>query len=620
MLPAFHFHFHQPISHRIVQIAKFDGIHPSLVCGTVAGKVLIHSPHHSVNNEPIQFLNVNRNVTALAAGKFRDSDIGDTLIIGTESSVLAYNVERNADLFYKDLPDGVNALIFAQISMLRSNLDAENMIVVGGNCSIQGYNYLGNETLWTVTSDNVGALALCDISGQGQLELVVGTDDFEISAYQNDQIVHECTETSRIVALTSIEHHLFGYALQNGTVGVYRGKNRAWRVKSNKVPTSLHSFDVNGDGEPELIIGWGNGKIEARKVANGELVHKYSLSASIAGIVSGDYQMDGTKQLICFVSDGGVHGYVAGEIPVSSSQDQARLTENEISKLLQQKVKLQAELRALEGSASKFESRGSTLCIPASTQIRIENITKSDSPNLELSFTTGNEVVIKMIILYEYDAGVFDGESLVVRPPIPSTTVVISLNYTKLAAVKFDIRVLVGARASNAMSHVFQCSYQLPKFAMFLYLTSKPNVESTGCVRFRTPQRVQQMLSWMQTSFILSNMGSSISAQQCTVHFRSLNDETKLAVEIIDTETAIYTNNINLAAEMIQDMCIFTKCRELESVADFPQKMQEFCCLLEQVDELNTIRLKLTGEMADESISVKNLILKAEDARILNEM
>ncbi|CCI47571.1 unnamed protein product [Albugo candida] len=619
MLPAFHFDFHQPISQRIAQIATFDGVHPSLVCGTVAGKVLIHSPHLSDGNEPIQSLNVNRSVTALAAGKFRDSDIGDTLIIGTKSSILAYNVERNVDLFYKDLPDGVTALIFARIPMLQSGSTAENMIVVGGNCSIQGYNYLGNETLWTVTSDNVGALALCDISGQGQQELVVGTDDFEISTYQNDQIVHECTETSRVVALTSIEHQLFGYALQNGTVGVYRGKNRAWRVKSNKEPTSLYSFDVNGDSEPELIIGWGNGKMEARKVANGELVHKYSLSASIAAIVSGDYQMDGTEQLICFVSDGQVHGYVAGEIPVTSIQDQARQAENEISKLLQQKANLYAELRRLESGGSNVES-GSTFCIPASTQIRIENTTKRDSSNLELSVTTGNEAVIKMLIFFEYDAGVFDGESFVVRPPIPSATVAVSLNYTKCAAVTFDIRVLVGARASNAMSHVFQCSYQLPKFAMFLHLSSKWDDKSNGCVRFKTPHRVQQMLSWMQNSFILSNMGTSIASKQYIAHFRSLSEETTLTIEIDDTETAMHTNDMHLAAEMIQDMCNFSKCRELESVADFPQRMQEFCCLLEKVDELNTIRLKLTGEMADESVSVKNLIVQAEDARLLNEM
>ena len=39
-----------------------------------------------------------------------------------------------------------------------------------------------------------------------------------------------------------------------------------------------------------------------------------------------------------------------------------------------------------------------------------------------------------------------------------------------------------------------------------------------------------------------------------------------------------------------------------------------------QVDEFNATRLKLTAEMADTSNVVKTLVIKAEDARILNEM
>ena len=39
-----------------------------------------------------------------------------------------------------------------------------------------------------------------------------------------------------------------------------------------------------------------------------------------------------------------------------------------------------------------------------------------------------------------------------------------------------------------------------------------------------------------------------------------------------------------------------------------------------KVDEYNAVRLKLTAEMADSSQLVKALVIKAEDARILNDM
>jgi Bardet-Biedl syndrome 2 protein len=77
---------------------------------------------------------------------------------------------------------------------------------------------------------------------------------------------------------------------------------------------------------------------------------------------------------------------------------------------------------------------------------------------------------------------------------------------------------------------------------------------------------------------------------------------------------------MQLAAEIVQDMCTHLEWRELESIADFPQQMEEFRHLLVRIDECNAIRLKLTGEMADDSNQVKNLVIRAEDARILNDM
>ena len=75
----------------------------------------------------------------------------------------------------------------------------------------------------------------------------------------------ETTETDRITQLTKLRMGTFGYALANGTVGVYTGPGqRRWRVKSKHEVTSILGFDLDGDGEPELISGWSNGKFEVR--------------------------------------------------------------------------------------------------------------------------------------------------------------------------------------------------------------------------------------------------------------------------------------------------------------------------------------------------------------------
>ena len=88
------------------------------------------------------------------------------MLVGTHTNLLAYAVEANSDIFYKEVPDGVNALTFGRIPAI-----VPPLAVVGGNCSIQGFDVEGNELFWTVTGDNVSALAFRDPTGEGRHQL-----------------------------------------------------------------------------------------------------------------------------------------------------------------------------------------------------------------------------------------------------------------------------------------------------------------------------------------------------------------------------------------------------------------------------------------------------------------
>lgn len=52
----------------------------------------------------ISLLNINQAVTSLCAGKLNpDRPERDILVVGTSTNVLAYDVDDNADLFYKEV-------------------------------------------------------------------------------------------------------------------------------------------------------------------------------------------------------------------------------------------------------------------------------------------------------------------------------------------------------------------------------------------------------------------------------------------------------------------------------------------------------------------------------------
>lgn len=68
-------------------------------------------------------------------------------------------------LFLKN-PDGAHAITIGKWGEL-----PEQLAIVGGNCSIHGFNKKSEDILWTVTGDNVSSLALLDFNSDGYNEV-----------------------------------------------------------------------------------------------------------------------------------------------------------------------------------------------------------------------------------------------------------------------------------------------------------------------------------------------------------------------------------------------------------------------------------------------------------------
>lgn len=75
---------------------------------------------------------MNRDVTALAAASLSPEMPNDILLVGTPTNLMAYDLHHNKDLFFKDVADGVNAIVVRSPSKSSTPL-----AIVGGNCSVQ---------------------------------------------------------------------------------------------------------------------------------------------------------------------------------------------------------------------------------------------------------------------------------------------------------------------------------------------------------------------------------------------------------------------------------------------------------------------------------------------------
>ncbi|XP_077953679.1 BBSome complex member BBS2-like isoform X3 [Gasterosteus aculeatus] len=184
LVPIFTLKLNHKINPRMVTELKFDGVHPRLTAATQAGKVFIHNPHargqrpvvqrlsQSAQDSDMSLLNINQAVTCLTAGTLGPNTTGDTLLVGSQTILLAYDVHDNADIFYREVADGANAIVLGKLRGIPNPL-----AIIGGNCALQGFDYAGNDHFWT---------------------LRVGSEDFDIRVFKEDELVSEVTENEQV--------------------------------------------------------------------------------------------------------------------------------------------------------------------------------------------------------------------------------------------------------------------------------------------------------------------------------------------------------------------------------------------------------------------------------------
>ena len=76
-------------------------------------QVFVHNPHTravrsgraseiSLDSD-ISLLGINQKVSAIAAGSLDGMGVSDILMVGTQTNILAYDVQNNTDIFYNDV-------------------------------------------------------------------------------------------------------------------------------------------------------------------------------------------------------------------------------------------------------------------------------------------------------------------------------------------------------------------------------------------------------------------------------------------------------------------------------------------------------------------------------------
>lgn len=176
-------------------------------------------------------------------------------------------------------------------------------------------------------------------------------------------------------------------------------------------------------------------------------------------------------------------------------------------------------------------------------------------------------------------------------------------------ACNLRVQTHVAVRGYATHLHVFEQSVPVPKFSRFVPIAEpKGQSKPKGKVSFLINESVTRLFNWMKSVFIIPERGSP------GIQMTSTNDKIKanflsvsqLKVDVSSSSAAeseaenqilyiyagpeknteedsspergpgklkveVYTQNMDLAGDIVQDMCKFFGIEELESSASFPK-------------------------------------------------
>jgi Bardet-Biedl syndrome 2 protein len=335
--------------------------------------------------------------------------------------------------------------------------------------------------------------------------------------------------------------------------------------------------------------------------------------------------MDGREGVVVVSTEGEIRGYIAkerGQDDGMHSLTDSHALKEQLIKLTHQRNGLLLDLANYENSiksSKKGEGEGRELAnVPLDTNISFGLRYTDTMDKLFLVLRTNNDTHVKAVVALS-DA-LFENESMVEIPAKPSTSLEIKLSLNKNIAAAVLVKAVVGYPGST-QDHVFQEQYQLPRFSNFCPVPNGKAKEPSGKLVFTVNERANRVMMWISRAFYLGNIGDLPKhLSGVDMSFKNIREEGKdLRLTMQGSEGGVMTiacDDMELAGDIVQDMCATLKIKTLEAEADFQSEEKEFLKVLDEINDYKSIAKKLSAEIADSTQILKNMIVQAEDARI----
>ena len=520
------------------------------------------------------------------------------------------------------------------------------LCLAGGNCNIIGVDINGQDIFWTVLGGSAICMTLGDTNKDEKNELIIGTDDFTIRFYKDEEPINEVNENTKIVIISHIEDEYFIYGLESGSFGMYKLNNKIWSKKEKGFCISIICGDFNNDESYECLIGMTTGKILMLDANSGKEILNTMLENSVAKFFYGDFILnqklinenedeDEKSQIICFTENGEVFGYIYGDekfLPLKrqfTSKDK-KVNEEDLKKyesLLQEKEKLLEELEKIavkDSNKSKINSPKDDITLPNDTKIVIDLESNDECKCADLIIESSEGSIIKMVIIISEQ--IYKKETLVKYPKEETNKVIVQIKTQKDLNINLHIKVLVGTNYYLNDFQVFEFNKIIPKYCFYIILRDEKEYESKvdQGISFEYNDRIERLILFLSSSFNLAkNDVESFKKDDKTfrIRFRSLRTEKILEISVENGNILkILTDEMELCGNLLQDLALFLKQDNIDTNFKYNKLAESYSPIFDRIEILDKERNHFNINMSEIIGIIKDLFVKAEDNRLIDNI
>ena len=566
----------------------------------------------------------------------------DVLFIGCETSLMCYDIMENKTLFDREITEGVLSMVCGKFSSFK-----EPLCLAGGNCNIIGVDINGEDKFWTVLGGNTICMDLGDFNKDNKNELFVGTDDFTIRIYKDEEPILEINENTKIVIIAPIEDDYFIYGLETGTIGLYKGNIKTWSKKEKGYCTSIYLKDFIKEDTYEALIGMSTGKIILLDANTGREILSFYIDHAVSKFFYGDFTLslrqmneniDGNKnieedddekdQIICFSENGDVYGYCYGQKEyivterefMSKDKKVSEQDLNEYEKLIKEKNRLLDELEDLavkESNKSKINAAKEENNIPSDLTVNIDLESNDEDKCADLILEATKGGIIKMIIIVSEQ--IYQGETFVKYPKNETSKAIVQIKTKKDLNINLHIKVLVGMNSFLDDYQVLEFNKIIPKYCFYILLREENEYVSkiSQGISLEYNDRVDRLIIFLEASFNIPKEDlNSFKKDDKTyrIRFRSLRTDKILEINIKNgNKLSILTDEIELCGNLVQDFALFFNVENLNTNIHYSIYAKSYEEIFNRIELLDNERNHFNINMSDIITNIKDLFVKAED-------